>query len=613
MANFNIPAAPAKYTISIPGFLGVDFSSAINEIDKRRSPDAYNIINNNGAIEKRNGYKVLAYLGENANINGSWNVDTVNGEYFIIHCGTKLYEMKTDFSSYEVILEGLADTKSNGVIINNKLLILDGKRAVVYDLLVEEKNCAFLDTIGKIPITQISRSPNGLSSQAYEKTNMVSNSSMNMFLGDPTSLEYILDATNITTPIIVEILDDNGEWQVKTRDTEYKVDYEKGIISFDNPIGASPVDGRDNVRITYTKEIPENQSQINKCTIMQVYGYAGNTNRIFMSGNPDLPNVVSYSDIDDITYIPGNNIINVGLATSPITGFAKMNDGKLAVLKDISDTDNTIFYIGYGIYNGKEVFPIEGSAKGEGNIASMAHDILINEPLILTNNGVFAINASSVKDERFVYHRSYYIDGRLLKESNLKDAVGICNDGKYYLAINNNVYVADSRFKSTSNNAKYSNYQLEWFYFTDIPVRVWFVWNNKLYFGDKSGNICTFREDDDENRYLDDNKNVCAYWSSMPFNLASNVYSKTVKRVMLSSNPETDKSQMTIGYMLKNGTKKVLDKVYLNSKYPKITILKKQAKKLAFIRIYIENNEATEMSFNSITMVYTEGSMYKGD
>ena len=139
MANFNVPSSPATYEANLTGFLGVDFSSSITDIDRRRSPRGHNFINNNGTIEKRNGYKVLAYLGENANINGIWNVDTLNGEYFIVHCGTKLYEMKTDFSSYTEILTGLKDNISEGAIIKSKLLILDGKRAIVYDLLEDTK------------------------------------------------------------------------------------------------------------------------------------------------------------------------------------------------------------------------------------------------------------------------------------------------------------------------------------------------------------------------------------------------------------------------------------------------------------------------------------------
>ena len=523
MANFSVPSSPTTYETNLSGFLGVDFSSSITDIDKRRSPRGYNFINNNGTIEKRNGYKVLAYLGQEANINGVWNVDTVNGEYFVVHCGTKLYEMAVDFTSYTEIFSGLEDKISQGTIINSKLLILDGFRAIVYDLLEETDKVKYLDQIGYIPTTQIARSPNGLQSQIYESKNLVQDCSINLFTSNETDKIYQLDDTNITSIERVEILNENGEWTINS---DFATDLEKGQVIFNNPIGATPVDGRDNVRIKYKKVNNKNKTQINKCKIMQVYGYAGANNRVFLSGNPDYANIVMYSHLDDITYMPVENVIRTGLEIVPITGMAKLNNGKLAVLKDVSDTDSTRFYIGYGTYNGNEVFPLEGSAKGEGNISYYAHDVLINEPLILTQNGVFALNTATLSDERYVCHRSYYIDAKLRQESNLKDAIGIVNDGKYYLAINDHVYVADSRFKSSTNNSKYSNYQYEWYYWTNLPVRVWFVWNGILYFGDKYGNICKFRDDTDIDRFKDDTKNVEAEWNSVVLDLNNLAHKK---------------------------------------------------------------------------------------
>ena len=330
-----------------------------------------------------------------------------------------------------------------------------------------------------------------------------------------------------------------------------------------------------------------------------------------MSGNPDYANILMYSYIEDITYFPVENVIKIGLEVVPITGMIKLNSGKLAVLKNVSDTDSTIFYVGYGTYNGNEAFPLEGSTKGEGNIAKHAHDILINDPLILTQNGIFAINTAILTDERYVYHRSYYIDAKLREEENLENAVGIVNDGKYYLAINNHVYVADSRFKTTSNYSRYSDYQYEWFYWINIPVKIWFVWNNKLYFGDKYGNICTFRDDSDTERYKDNTENVEAEWNSIILDLNRPASKKNIKRISISSNPTN--SKLVVGYRLKGGSKQVLSKEYINSTYPKTTIIRKKAKKLSFFSLYIENKEDSNMCFNTICVIYTVGSYYKGD
>lgn len=611
MANFYVPSSPQMHEVKLSGFLGVDFSSSIEDIDKRRSPDGVNFINNNGMIEKRNGYKILAYLGQNANINGIWNVDTVDGEYWVIHCGTKLYEMELDFSEYTEILTGLSNTISEGAVIGGKLLIVDGSRAVVYDMMAVDNRAHFLDEVGYIPTTAIARSPNGTASQSYERVNLVSSYRINLFTSNTTDTVYQLDETALTSIDSVEVLNNSGTWVTKTLTTDYTINKTKGQVTFTSPVGNPPVDGRDNVRIKFSKNIAANKKQVNKCDILQVYGYAGANNRVFMAGNTQYPNIVTYSAIDDITYIPADNIIKCGLAVIPITGLQKLNNGKLAAQKDVSDTDDTIFYIGYASMNGKEVFPLEGSTKGEGNIAKHAHATLINEPLMLTSNGVFSINTGTYTDERYVWHKSYYVDARLKKESFLKNAVGCANDGKYYLAVNDHVYVADSRFKTANVNSKYSNFQYEWFYWDNIPVRVWFVRNNVLYFGDKSGNICKFRDDNDANRFKDVTTNVVARWDSAVLDLNNLAHRKNIKRVVIST--EAQNSQLTIGYKLKRGERQVLDKIYEESEFPKVIMIRKKAKKLSFFSLYIENEEATAMSFDSICLVYTTGSFYKGD
>lgn len=611
MANFNVPASPDTYEVGLSGFLGVDFSSSITDIDKRRSPNGYNFINTNGTIEKRNGYKVLAYLGKKAEIYGIWNVDTIDGEYFIVHCGNSLFEMATDFSSYTEILTGLANNISQGVIINSKLLILDGKRAIVYDLLEKGDRVHYLDEIGYIPTTEIARSPNGLKSQSYESINLIQSSRINLFTSTEEDTTYQLSDIGLSSVSLVEVLDDTGKWVTKKVTTDYTVDLTKGQVIFKSAIGKPPVDGRDNVRIKFEVTNASNKSQINKCSIMTTYGYAGANNRIFMAGNPDYPNIVMYSYLENIAYMPVENVIKIGLQVVPINGLVKLLDGKLGVLKDVSDTDSTLFKIGYGTYNGNEAFPLEGSSKGEGNISKYASDTLLNEPIILTRNGIFAINTATLTDEKHMYHRSFYIDSKLKKEPNLEKTVGIVNDGKYYLAINNHVYVADSRFKSSSSNSKYTNYQYEWYYWTDLPVQVWFVWNNELYFGDTVGNICKFRDNNDVDRFKDNTDNVEAEWNSVILDLNRPANKKNIKRIAIQSNPTT--SKLVVGYRLKGGDKQVLTKEYINSTYPKTTVIRKKAKKLSFFSLYIENKEDTNMNFNSVSVVYTVGSYYKGD
>lgn len=627
MASFNIPAGLKTFEMNLSGFLGVDFSSSMTDIDKRRTPNGYNFVNNNGTIEKRNGYEIISNMMSYSNMNGIWNIDAIDGEFFVMHLGNKLCEVE-NFNGLElddIIYQDLEDVRSKGIIINSKLLIFDGKRAIVHDLQKTKGNrTSHLDETSYIPTTQIARSPDGLKSQSYEQVNLISDKKINLFTSTETDTVYQLEDTNTGRLVSVEIMDENGEFQpVGDLHIRFTYNYRTGQITFQNPIGLPPVDGRDNVRVTYIYTEEPDFNQINHCTIVRAYGYGGANNRVFLSGNPSYPNLVMWSDIDNPTYFPAENVLRLGLETVAINEMLRTNDGDLVALKPTSDTDSTAFYVGYAMYNGQEWFPLKKSIKGEGNIGKYAYDTLIDEPLILTQNGVFALNTGMMTDEKYLYHRSYYIDAKLKQEKNLEEAVGISFDGKYYLAINNHVYVADSRYKSNSRNSKYSNYQYEWYYWTDIPVRTWFVWNNELYFGHKFGHICKFRKNDDEHRFWDGKyhkpgqvyiiggKEVKAEWNTPILDLNNPAYKKNIKRIAIQSNPTN--SKLTVGYRLKGGDKQVISKEYINSTYPKTTMIRKKAKKLSFFSLYIENDEDSNMSFNSVDVVYTVGSFYKGD
>ena len=171
--------------------------------------------------------------------------------------------------------------------------------------------------------------------------------------------------------------------------------------------------------------------------------------------------------------------------------------------------------------------------------------------------------------------------------------------------------MADSRFKTSNNNSRYSNYQYEWYFWDNLPVRVWFVRNNILYFGDKYGNICTFRNNTDINRFKDNTEDVKTEWTSVVLDLNRPVNKKNIKRVSIVTSAPNVK--FTVGYKLKSGEKQVLSKEYENSTFPKTIMIRKKAKKLSFFSLYIENSENSNLSFNSICVVYTVGSYYKGD
>lgn len=613
---YSIPSQKEKQYYSIKEFKGVDFTTSPIDVDVRRSPNAKNIININGYNEKRNGYDILNTIG--SCINGVWNIDTEDGDLFLIHSGNSLYQSTSDFQEFTLILTGMNNSISSAVYINEYLIIFDGIRAVVFSkfdgINYEAK---FLDTCGYIPTTSISRDENGGGTD-YEKRNLMSPYAVNTFLaakiqngydeeGVPIYIDqskFILDEQNLNEITLVRKLNDNGEWIELSPLTDYTFDLTKGEVYF-TP-GESPVLGRDNVEITYKKIISENADKINRCNISTLFGYEGNGNRVFITGNPNYSNYDFWCEQENPLFWPDENFAKIGI--EQIVGYSRLNDGTLSILKKQSDTDCTIYYRSSNLLNEMEVFPLTDGVKNIGCISPYAISNLLNDPLMLTNLGVYAIIGNN--GEKFAMQRSYYVNGKLLNENGLENAISIVVDGKYYLAINNHIYIADSRYLSYPKNAKTEQYQYEWWYFEDVPVRVFFSWNNKLYFGTSDGKICTFG-----NSYKDANtNNVESYWETPFIDFDTNNYAKTIKSVTLVLNPKVN-SDVLLGYVLDDGTTEIINKSYENllDMFPKTISEKEKIKKFMFIKFFMKSESDKKSTFERLSLEYVYAGKYKGE
>lgn len=611
---YSIPTQAQKNYFRIDSFKGVDFTSSELDCDKGRSPNAKNIINNNGYIESRNGYTKIAKIG--TNVNGTWNIDTPTEEFFLVHSGTCLYQTSSDFKESVLMLNGMSNNRSIGLYINGYLLIFDGIKVVVFSKFDGTNyEAKFLEECGHIPLTSIARDANGGGTD-YEKFNMMSPYAINTFLaskietgvdeeGNPTYKDqdtFKLDKTNIVEIVSVKVLTDDATWEEKVKDNDYTYSLEKGEIYF-TP-GESPVLGRDNVEITYKFDNTKEKIKINNCTIAELFGYESNSNRIFASGNKNYSNYDFWCEQNNPLYWPDENFARIGI--EPIINYSKLNDGTLAILKKHSDTDNTIYYRSYNMLNEIEVFPLKSGSKNIGCISSYANANLTNDPLFLTNNGVYAIIGSSYQ-EKFAMQRSYYVNGKLLKENNLENAIGISVNGKYYIGINNHVYIADSRYKVYPKNANTEQYQYEWYYWDNIPARVFFSWNNKLYFGTNDGYICTFTDN-----YKDDENLIESYWETPYLDMGTTQYAKTIKTVTLILNPR-EKTNIDFLYLTDDGESEIISKTFSNSNYAKTINEKEKISKFMFVKFIMKNRTDNKMSFERFGCEYIVAGRYKGE
>jgi hypothetical protein len=606
MANYKIPKVPKSYLYTLTDLLGVDYNDTV--ADNRRSPSMTNLVNNNGFLESRHGHKILINVN-NDKINGVWNVDA-NNDTFIVHCGTELYEVNSSFTLKVRIRTGLADVKSSGFYYNGSLIILDGFKALIYHKVDNSWIVDALEDVGYVPVTAAGRKPDGTGGKVVDGLNQLSAWRINQFLADGTSTEYYVNGSNWTndTPVITQLNDDGTISSI----LDFTWDKNNGKVTFTTAPQPSVDTGRDNIFIKFKANDITNY--INKCTFGTLFGYGGNNNRLFLSGNADFPNVDWYSYVEDFTYFPVDNYAKIG--TEPIVGYSRIGDGTLGIHKRLSDTDCTIYYRTYNTMGGMQIFPLSSGVKNVGCINDKCCANFLNDPVFLSELGVYSIigNASTT-NEKFAEERSYYVKRKLLDEIGLSNAVAVVHGTRYYLAINSHVYMADKRFLSREQNSL-SSYQYEWFYLDNMPVRVWFTWNNELYWGDIEGNLRTWDSD-----YVDKfvvngtalNQPVVVHWESNFLYLDNYVNAKTIRKLFVHHNP-VGSSTVKLSYIDADGSHLVSTSTYTGTDgFPKVIQEKEKISKIMSVKLAIDNDTDTRCSFSTVIAEYRIAGKYRGD
>ena len=265
-----------------------------------------------------------------------------------------------------------------------------------------------------------------------------------------------------------------------------------GIIEFFFDI--TPIQqGVDNIRVTYI--LNDDRMEL----IRYKYGNKvaiGNDLRIIFYRN----NIVYFTGFESIFYIPFTNTISIGDSGSDIIGFSKLSDTTIAVFKD--EKDDNIYYINATtstIDKRTEVaFVTKGGIIGEKAVNNSTSCILANDPLYLSKNGVYSLKVGDnvTTSERYTFERSGFVNSKLSKIKNLSEANAIVHNNRYYLSIGEDVFVADSRYKSSARDQDMNDtFNYEWWYWEGVPVKQWFIDEDKLCFLSNNGYIAEFTEE----------------------------------------------------------------------------------------------------------------------
>ena len=481
--------------------------------------------------------------------------DAVYGIFFygnkmIVHSGKTLYVVSDGTTT--VLYEGLNEIVSNSFIYDNIFYFKDGLHYLQYD------GTTIKNVVGYIPTTTIARKPMGGGTK-YEDVNMMSDYRKNSFLADGGTFSFFLDVMNIDDDFIPEVtifnkkiyyvvnrsydandVEQENPIYTKTetildldygvldnisdstlgmtstgeivycydqdealfccagyKDTdvpsdEYTVNYDEGSITFNYYAPDAPLtDGQDNVVVLFKKAVPKYKDCIAKCTLLQVFD-----NRVFFSGNPDFPNMIWNSSLNDPSYISDLDYYREGMDAAAVKGMVAGNNA-LWVFREPSDANTTVFYHTPSIDD--EYGKIYPSAHSSITTGCIGKAVNFNDDIVFFSERGMEGISGDVTTEQVVAHRSSLVDRKMISEPKYKDMVLAEWEGYLLVFIGNRAYLADSRATFTNEN----HLEYEWFYWNlDKDVICTTVNNGILYIGTNSG-IYTL---------TDTKSNVESYW-----------------------------------------------------------------------------------------------------
>jgi hypothetical protein len=494
-------------TRNYKNFKGVDFSNRKDEVSLYRSPDALNVWKNykssfGRCIETRPDVELIDTFDNSIFGLFFYTINTV--DHMIVHSGTSLIDIDMSTKERKVIKEnGMKPAKSQAFTINNIFFIKDGLNYLEYD------GKEIKEVEGTIPVTFINCKPEGGGSQ-YQDHNLLSAKEQNWFLADGESKEYKLNDKEVNSIDKVWVDD-----VLKTKDTDYTVDLILGKVIFKAAPPKPNTDGRDNVKIEYTKNSQAKADRIKKCTLLTVFD-----DRIFFSGNRDYPNYIFHSEFNGIAgiadprYISDTDYYLEGIDSSSVKAMVAGNNA-LWVFKEPSQANTSIFYhIPNDIYNenmgeNQRGYPSTHSSIATGCVGGAINfmdDIVFFSPI-----GMEGMATTDVTTEQLLAHRSDLVDSRLLNEKNYKNMILQEWEGYLLVIIDNHIYLADS-----NNELKY-----EWYYWElDMNVTCTSVKDGVLYLcGDNK--IYTLTKENPE---------INSYWTTLEDEFKYPQYLKTTNK-----------------------------------------------------------------------------------
>ena len=547
MAQMNVPAEPSYKTTTYNGLKGADFSNDPSLVAKNHSPDLVNMISDNGGSPiKRKGWEVVGEAeGE---VVGVWHFQMFEKVWHLV--GYKVEGTPTSIRFYQLNDDGTLpatplrtvnvpdDANPFGLFFNSSdpsktgFYIYHGSDiSFFYAASSSATTLTATAMTATIPLVRELTNHRGEGGITYG-INLLTREMTFRFRDTRTDMNsryyYCFPQDSGSTILDIEnvrIMASDGDWHTldnsSTGQTYNVVSGKEYIARVDTTTYVPTADTTENnVEITIRAEVLNppnaNSRKITGCTCGTVYSQMA-AGQVFVSGNPDYPQYVWYSELNDPCYFPDINYLFVGGAGTKVTGMIPFNS-QIAVFKEPSVTESTIFMLNYSTATDQKV-AIDGTAStetrdvyqvkhgftGVGSLSSKSVASLSDEPLFLSQNGIMGIVSNAINSSNAVKNRSGFLDPKLLKEENLRNAIATVHKNYYILVVNDHAYILDARQKTNDFRGN-TSYMYESYYWENIPATCIASDGTTLWFGTADGRLCRFKNTEEMTDYSDNTR-----------------------------------------------------------------------------------------------------------
>ena len=308
----------------------------------------------------------------------------------------------------------------------------------------------------KIPTTQIARTPNGLTSTVFEGTNLLTSSRINTFASNGTATQYVVDKT-IASLVSVQTLNSDGTWANVTGST-----FTGKTVTLLAAPPVTPIAGQDNVKITFRINTFEHFSIINNFRNFGYYGFNGNADFVFFIQRTEIKwNRDWRMNLKDL-YIDENGYTDFGTEDTRIIGYGLRGNEQI-IFSTKTNKMSSVFIRSSSLDGkGELIFPNRSGVSNVGAINGDTFASLRGDAIWQSEYGVNALITNDITNVQSVQDRGFYINDSIKGVNEYSHATVF--DNKYFLFINGECYIADSRNKYNERLAPSESFQYDWYY-----------------------------------------------------------------------------------------------------------------------------------------------------